>query len=190
MIKEMILLQWYGTVSQGEFGALLDSWEQLGVFSYLLPFLIIFALIFGILSKLNLFGDKNKSVSGIISLAVGLMALRFDVVSVFFSDIFPRLGIALAAVLVFLILMGLFGNPNNRGLLNTLMWGSFGIAILIVLQSTEMFGGGINEIFELIPSWIVPLIVLVILVAIVMSKEKTKEPILSHLAKAFGGGSE
>lgn len=183
-----IMLEWYGSVNRGEFGALLDSWEQMGVFSYLLPFLLIFALVYGILSKVNLFGDKNKQVSGIIALTVGFMSLRFDVVPMFFADIFPRLGIALGAVLVFLILLGLFGDATSRGLLNTLMWGAFGVAIFIVLQSTEIFGGGINQVFDLIPGWLIPLIVLVVLVAIVMSREKPKEePIISHLAKAFGG---
>lgn len=185
---EGLFLAWYSAYSGGSLGTLFDQWEQLGVFDYMLPFLLIFALIFGILSKMNLFGDKNKQISGIIALVVGLMALRFNVVSVFFSDIFPRLGIALGAFLVFLIVLGLFGDPKSRGLLNTMMWGAFGVAVVIVLQSTEMFGmGGISSIFELIPGWLIPIIVLIVLVAIVIAPKKTdKPPIESWLGRAFG----
>lgn len=188
MLEGLISFAWYGSYYGGDFGNILADWEALGIFDYMLPFLLIFALIFGILSKVNLFGDNNKKISGVIALAVALMALRFDVVPLFFSDIFPRLGVALAAVLVFIILLGLFGDPKNRGLLNTLMWASFGVAILIILQSTEIFfGGGIYRIFDLIPGWLVPVIILIVLVAIVAGRgDKRKEDILSTIAKSFG----
>lgn len=187
MLEGLIFFAWYSSYSGGSLGNLFSDWEAIGVFDYMLPFLLIFALIFGILSKLNLFGESNKKISGIISLAVGLMALRFDVVPIFFADIFPRLGIALAAVLVFIILLGLFGDKNNRGLLNTLMWVSFGVAVLIVLQSTEMFGGGIRSIFDLIPGWLIPFVILIVIIAIVTSShKKDKPPIESFISKALG----
>ncbi|MFH1787220.1 MAG: hypothetical protein ABH811_00285 [archaeon] len=184
MLKEMVLLAWYGEAGGG-FDTLFSQWDSLGVFTYLLPFLLIFALVFGILSKLNLFGDNSKKINAIVALAVGLIALRTNAVSVFFADIFPRLGIALAAVLIFVIVLGLFGDGKNRGLMNTLMWAAFGVAIVILLQSTEMFGGGITSIFALIPGWIVPLIVLIVLIAIVTSDKKNKNDNESFLARAL-----
>jgi len=146
MLNEMIFLAPSPFFGGGAFGNLLAQWEQMGVFSYMLPFLLIFALIYGILSKMNLFGDKeNKSINAIISLSVALMALQFELVTLFFSDVLPRLGVALAAVLVILILIGLFGNPENKGFMNTMMWGSFAIAIIIILQSLDVFGPGVRN---------------------------------------------
>jgi len=58
---------------------LLSQWESFGIFTYLLPFLFIFAIIFGILSATNILGH-NKGVQIIIAFVIGLMALRFDFV--------------------------------------------------------------------------------------------------------------
>lgn len=188
MIKGLVDLAWYGTYSGAGFGDIISSWESLGVFEFMLPFLLIFALIFGILSKLNLFGDKSKTVNAIVAFSVGLMALRFNIVSDFFSDIFPRLGIALSGVLVFLVILGLFADKKNRGLLNTLMWGSFGVALIIVLSSTRAFGFGAGDLWGFIPDWVVPIIVLIILMAILMApKDKSdRQDVQSIFAKALG----
>jgi hypothetical protein len=86
---------------------LLYLWQKWGVYDVLLPFLFIFAVVFGILTWINLFG-KNKPVCVIISLVIGLMAIRVDYVSRFFSEIFPRVGVGLAVLLALVILAGMF----------------------------------------------------------------------------------
>ncbi len=97
----------------GEIGNLLAQWEQVGVFSYVLPFLLLFALIFGILTRSQIF-KENRAINAVLSLAVSLLALQFDFVPIFFSEIFPRAGVALAVILVFLILAGLFLDPESK----------------------------------------------------------------------------
>ncbi|HLC86926.1 MAG TPA: hypothetical protein VJH65_01455 [Candidatus Nanoarchaeia archaeon] len=104
MLKELIFLQTFGYT--GNIGNLLDQLAQTGFFSYILPFLLIFALVFGLLSRTKIF--EGSSINGIISLVVALMALQFNFVSIFFAEIFPRLGIGLAVILVLLIVVGFF----------------------------------------------------------------------------------
>ena len=114
----MMFLQAF-SFAGGGIGDLLSQLEQLGFFSYALPFLILFALIFGVLSRMNLFGTTSKVTNAIISLSVSLMALQFGFVSQFFSEIFPRMGAGLAVILVVLIVIGLV-NPTrawNKGLM-------------------------------------------------------------------------
>lgn len=84
----------------------LRTWETAGVFAYLLPFLMVFAVVFGILNKSKLLGE-NKGVQATIALTVGLLSLLNDYVSTFFSRLFPYAGMAIAVLLVALILMGL-----------------------------------------------------------------------------------
>ncbi len=93
---------------------ILNQWAEIGIFAYVLPFLMIFAVVFGILTKTEILG-KNKGVNATISLAIGLLALQFDYVSNFFASIFPMAGIGLAVLLIALILMGMFaqGLPDN-----------------------------------------------------------------------------
>ena len=45
--------------------------ENAGFYSYILPFLLIFALVYGILIRLDLFAS-NKPVTAIIAVSVGL----------------------------------------------------------------------------------------------------------------------
>ena len=102
----------YGFFSGGTVGNIFAQWQALGVFSYILPFLLIFALIFVILSNIKIFKD-NKGVNVVIALSVSLMSLQFDFVSRFFAEIFPNFGIALAVILVFVIIGGLFFDPES-----------------------------------------------------------------------------
>ena len=123
----------------GDIGNFLLQLEQLGFFSYLLPFLVIFALIFGILSRINIFED-NKSINAIISLSVVLMALQFGFVSNFFSEIFPRLGVGLAIILVVLIFLGLFMDPEQKAM-NYGMLGIGAIIVVVILIESAAFSG-------------------------------------------------
>lgn len=99
-------------------GVILQQWAEMDIFYYALPFLLIFALVFAILQKIKIMGESwehNRGVSAIIAAAVGLMALQYDYVPVFFSIIFPKLGMGLAVLLVALIFMGLFVDFNKHG---------------------------------------------------------------------------
>ena len=93
----------------------LNIWNEVGVFSYLIPFLLIFAVVFAILQKTKILGDGNKTVQAIVALAVGLLALQLDFVSDFFAVIFPRFGIGLSIFLVLVILIGFFYQPTLDG---------------------------------------------------------------------------
>jgi hypothetical protein len=85
----------------------LNMWNQMGVFSYVIPFLLIFAVVFAILEKSKVLGE-NRAVAAIISLAIGLLALQFDFVPTFFATIFPRFGVGIAVLLVVVLSLGLF----------------------------------------------------------------------------------
>jgi len=106
---------------------ILNSWADYGVFAYLLPALMIFALVFGILSKSRIFED-NRGVNAVLSLAVALLALQFDYVSNFFATVFPYAGIGLSVLLVALILMGLIIEEDRKS-----KWIFFGIGAIIFL---------------------------------------------------------
>ena len=90
---------------------ILNTWQAAGVFAYVIPFLIIFSVTYGILNKTKLLGE-NRGVQATISLGVGLMSLLNDYVSNFFSSLFPYAGMAIAVLLVALILMGLVSTED------------------------------------------------------------------------------
>ena len=93
----------------------LNLWAELGVFSYVLPFLLIFAVVFAILKKTKILGEDNNAINAIIAIAIGLLALLNDHVPIFFENIFPKFGIGLSIFLVLIILLGFFYHPTKDG---------------------------------------------------------------------------
>ena len=145
MLEGIITLAYYGFGIGGGAGNLFFRLEQLGFFSYVLPFLMIFAIVFAILDKTGILGDK-KGINVILSLAVGLMALQFNFVSYFFAEIFPRMGIVLSIIFVGLILLGLFfdfkDEDGNKTLASKIFGGVIIVAVIVIIvQSLGSFAG-------------------------------------------------
>ncbi|MBX4196478.1 hypothetical protein KW805_02740 [Candidatus Pacearchaeota archaeon] len=110
-------------------GSILNQWQTAGVFDYILPFLLLFAVIFGILSTTNIIGS-NRGVHGLIAVVVALMALQFNYFGDFLKELFPRLGIGIAVLLTVLILFGLFIPDEQR---KYWYWGLATIAVIIAI---------------------------------------------------------
>lgn len=177
MIESVINLVSYGFYG-GEIGNLLAKLEQFGFFSYFLPFLLLFALIFGILTRTKVFG---KEINGIIALVVGLMALQFDFVPRFFAEIFPRLGVGLAVILVVIILLGLFA-PHTNASWMTYAFLAIGVIILaiVLVQTAGGLGWSAGYWWYDNWGWIVGIIVFLIIIGtIVGASSETKEQPIS-----------
>lgn len=175
----------------GGFGSLLNSLSEAGFFSYVLPFLIIFSLVYGILLKVKIF-EENKKINGIIAFAVGLMALQFEMVPIFFAELFPRLGVALGIILVILILLGLF-LPENQAWVSYSLLGIVGvITASVLIKSSRAIGGtwDFGYFFSQYGPMLIAVVFIVVVVAIIMNsdkKEKVPNPI-TLLTKALSSG--
>ncbi len=148
MLEVTNLLASYGLFGGGSIGNIIAQWEAAGVFHYVLPFLLLFAITFGLLMRVKIFtleeeGDgkkPNKSINAIIALSVSLMALQFDFVSLFFAELFPRVGVALSIILVLIIIGGLFLPSKNKGFTWGLIAIVFIIIAIVIFQSLSAFG--------------------------------------------------
>lgn len=190
MTNGVVALASYGSFGGGTLGDLFAQWEAAGIFQYALPFLLIFALVYGLLSKLNIFSDSqknpNKAINAMIALAVSFMALQFDIVSMFFSEIFPRFGVALSIILVILILGGLFmpTSKENNWFMIALAAIVFIIIGVVIYNSMAVFGWGFGGMGNggLSYFWgrygaIVIFVVLVLVVVLVSSGKKRNSPV-------------
>jgi len=151
------------------FGDVLNTWAQMGVFAYVLPFLLIFALVYGILIKTNILGD-NKGVNATIALAVGLLALQFDYVSGFYASIFPYAGMGLAVLLVALVLLGLVG--GGSGMTVNWIWLGLGTVIFLfvlfrTLLDTYWLGVGGPDLAAAAPVFLALIIILGLMALII-----------------------
>jgi hypothetical protein len=119
----MLLLQWAGF----GFGDLLSQLDTLGFFSFILPFMLVFAFSYAILGNITVF-KGNKGSAAIIAFALGMLSLQFNVVPAFFATIFPHFGIGLSVLLVGLILAGVFIGDEDA-----YKWIFFGLGAIIFL---------------------------------------------------------
>ncbi|MBU2104184.1 MAG: hypothetical protein KKF67_00195 [Nanoarchaeota archaeon] len=182
-----MFLEWYGYYGGGKIGEVLNQWQDAGIFSLLLPFLLIFALVYGILDKTKIF-ENNKAISPIIGFVVALISLQFEMVPRFFSEIFPRLGIGLVIFLVALILLGMLA-PNKSWMTYTF----FGIGAIILIVILVKTAGALNwsagywwsENWPIVAGAVFILAILGVIVA--AANPSTQPDVSSPLMKALHG---
>ena len=104
-----------------EFIRALDSW---GLTDVMLPFLLIFTLIFAILVKSRILGEGKRNFNLVIALVIALLVVvphvtnsyppNADIVEIINASV-PGVSVVLVAILMLLILIGLFGGGTNWG---------------------------------------------------------------------------
>lgn len=124
------ILPWLGFGGYS-IGTFFQELANFGFFAYVLPFILIFATVFAILTKVDIFKD-NKGANIIVAMAVGLLALQFSAVPDFFSIIFSNLGIGISIILALLILAGVFLDTDESGT----KWILFGVGGVVFLAVT------------------------------------------------------
>lgn len=172
LMAGLVLAGSVGIVSAAwNFVDVLNYWNQAGVFSYILPFLLIFALVYAILMKSDIFGD-NRGAIIIMALAVGLLALVGDYVPRFFQTIAPALGIGLSVLLAAIILLGLF-YKDISWVKNVLVWSGVAIFIVVVYASLSSYNFAGSYLWDqYAPALITLAIIVAAIVAIVRVGKK------------------
>lgn len=158
--------------------SVLNIWNEMGVFSYVIPFLLIFAIVYAILDKTKILGGENRGILAIISVSVGLLALQFDFVSEFFALVFPRFGIGLSLFLVLLIFVGFFFPKTNDGSKGQWIGIVIGVGVVIWALSSwqewtnyDGFGGWFSENI-----WVLVVLGIIIAIIAIVSKKGKDKP--------------
>ena len=170
-----------------DFVQFINSLESMGLTDALLPFLLIFTILFAILQKVQIFGKEKKNINVIISLVIGLLVViphvtnsyppGSDVIEIMNSAI-PNVSIVVVAIVMVLILIGVFGSEVNIGGNSLAAW----VAIAAFLAVGYIFGRAAGW-FAYAPRWLMWLddpetqaLVVVLLVFGILIWLVTKEP--------------
>ncbi|MBW2985045.1 hypothetical protein KY313_00105 [Candidatus Woesearchaeota archaeon] len=161
--------------------------EQYGLTDALLPFLLIFAVIFAILQKVKIFGKDKKNINVILALVIGLLVViphvtnsyppGQDVVEIM-NNAIPNVSIILIAIVMLLILVGVFGSEVDIAGTSLAGW----IALASFLVIGFIFGRSAGW-FQYWPDWLwwlddpnTQALVIILLVFGVLIWFVTKEP--------------
>ena len=133
--------------------------EYMGLTDVLLPFLLIFAIVFAVLDRAKIFGAERKNINIVIAVVVALLVViphvtgdyppGADVIEIM-NNAIPNVSIVIIAVVMLLILIGVFGvNVNIAGK-------SLGglVAMVAVFIILFIFGRSAGWFGMQLPNWL------------------------------------
>lgn len=159
-----------------EFVRILDSW---GLTDVMLPFLLIFVVIFALMAKARILGEDKKKYNLIVALVIAMLVViphvldyypeNGDVVQIM-NDSLPQVSLIAVAIVMLLILIGLFGGEAKWMGSSMSGW----IAIIAFIVILIIFGGSAGWWED--PSWFydffgaetVAIIVMILVFAIIV----------------------
>ena len=129
---------------------IMESW---GLTDVLLPFTLIFTIMFAILQKTRVFGEEKKNINMVVALVFGLLVViphvtntypaGMDIVVVLNSAL-PSVSIVVVAAIMLLVLIGIFGKEAvilGMALPGWITFISFFIIIFIFGNAAGWWGG-------------------------------------------------
>ena len=112
---------------------------------FILPFLLVFFIIFAILEKTKLFGEGKKQLNALLSFVIGLIFVSVLYPTEVVSNLVLFLTVALVSIFVILLLWGfIFGDKEGFKLEG---WMKIGLAVIVgiafivaIIWATGFFG--------------------------------------------------
>ena len=192
----------------GTFSNLAYYFQTWGIMDFLLPFILVFTIIYAVMQKTHILGDK-KQFNVIIALVLGLLfvvphiigsyPLGYDPVQVM-NETLPSISLVSVAAIMLLLLMGIFGTNFSAAAAPIIAIISIGFVAYIFGASLRLWDGPYDvfswwsaEVTELM---IILLIFGVIIWFITKDDKSTGEKAMGSLWKGVssmferGGGSK
>ncbi len=112
---------------------ILENLAELGVYDFFMPFLLILAVVFGVLQSRKVISEE-VSVNAVIAIAVSFLA-TYTLRGVFFTQLFGMAGMVIAAGVTLIILLALLGlKPEDVfGEKGKFIGGIFALVIVIII---------------------------------------------------------
>lgn len=109
----------------------LDFFRDFGIFDVILPFLLIFTVVFAILQKTELLGKEKANLDATVAFVIGLLVVAATKVVVVINEALPQVMILVVVSLSFLLMLGVFAKPG--GTFFDILEGKFRIGLMVVM---------------------------------------------------------
>ena len=123
---------------------------------YILPFLLVFVLVFAVLEKTKLLGDGKKQLDAILAFVIALIVVGVLYPTEIMSNMVLFLSVALVIVFVFLLLYGFVVGDKDGFKLSGGLKMALGIIVGLAVFFAVIWAMGLNlEIFDILfrQSW-------------------------------------
>jgi|SRR3989344_932321 len=177
------------------FGDTVNYLVESGVYDVLLPFLLIFSIIFAILEKTKILGESKTNINVVVSVVIGLLLIVQRGIVEIINIFLPRVSLIIVVILMALLVISMVAGKEFKGLKGT----TLGIAIIVIIVALIIAltspplgtGYGLTQTDrDALLRIGVPLLVLFGVIALVTASPKKpegKKSFLKTLAKEFGG---
>ena len=117
----------------------------------ILPFLLVFTLIFAILEKSKMLGEEKKQINAIVSLVIWLIFIAFPFAREIVIKLIPFLAVSLVILFVFMLIIGFILAKKEGDMLNPGLKIALGIIFgLAVLVAVLWITGGWDIIYSFV----------------------------------------
>lgn len=172
--------------------------EAMGLFDIVLPFLLVFTIIFAIINRTKILGDR-KGIDVVVSFVIALLAVRSEFFVELMKSFLPNVAMFMVVILMFLLMLGTFAGQNKEW--TGIFWGIGAVISFIFILFALLFdytAGYVN-----FPNWLRDLfysiddrtksiilflaVLVIVLWFLTRDKAQTGESLFEKLMKGPGG---
>jgi hypothetical protein len=197
-----------GAYNLEEFIRIMDSW---GLTDVMLPFLLIFVIIFALMAKARILGEDKKKYNLVVALVIALLVVIPHVLNIYppggdvvdiMNRALPQVSLIAVAIIMLLILIGLFGGEAKwmgSSLSGWIAIVAF-IIILIIFGGAAGWWGTWGWFYNLFGAETVAIIVMILIFAVIVwwitrgEGKETESNALANIGNAvrdlFSGGGK
>ncbi len=170
-----------------DFYSLFQEMQAMGVYDYVLPFLLVFAILFAILEKLKVFGEDKTNVNLVISLISGLILMSRPEVIMVINNFIPKVSLFVIVIMMFLVVAGMFGAKTGD-------WSGYALFVAFIVSIIAIIWALYPGDPSMLPNWFSPdsrdkaWIVLIVTIVLVISFLKGKQTQEENWVEKFAKG--
>lgn len=97
------------------FSDMIKQLEQMGFYEVILPFMLVFTIMFALLQKIKLFGADTKNINIVVAAVIAFFFVRVPAVIATVNQFLPKISIIVIVLLMFLLILGVLGSGESKG---------------------------------------------------------------------------
>lgn len=109
----------------------IQSLAAFGLFDVVLPFLLVFAISYGIFERSMPFGTKKKNIHAMLAFVLGFLAVASVQVVPALQTLTAYFGIAVVALVLVLLILGIMSKDLSKS--KIAFWTALGLFVVIML---------------------------------------------------------
>ncbi len=132
--------------------------ESMGFYEYILPFMLVFVIVFAILEKTKIFGTEGKgpktNINTVVALIIGFLVLSDPAIVAWMNGYLSRMAFFIVLGIMMLLVVSMFGGGDSFGKGGTVLGIIVALVALLWTLSSGTYGVSTPYWFYYIESYL------------------------------------